>query len=122
MKAKKTFVAEIVKIILSCVTVSLYFINIFRETAVLPGFSEHGEHITHRFNHYYSIFYKLDREGMVCLIWVAIAMIAVSITLSVVRMFYEKKALKIASYVAFGLAIVIFFILLFIAASIRYCY
>ena len=122
MKARKTFVAEMIKIIVSCITIPLYFINLFRQTAVLPGFSESGERVIYRSYYYYSVFYKINRAGMVYLIWVAIALIAVSITLSVLRIFNEKKALKIASYVAFGLSITIFFVLFIIASFIRYKY
>lgn len=123
MKRKTTFIVEIVKIIINCVMVPLYFIKLFCDEAVLPGYNENGEPIVGRFYYYYSIFDKIDREGIAYLLWVAIAIIIASITLSVLCMtIKERKALKLASYIVFGVAIIMFFVLLFIAGNIRYGY
>ena len=123
MKTSKAFIAEIVKIVISCITIPLYFVKLFRDTAMLPGMSENGESVVHKVYYYYSIFDKISREGMAFLIWGAIVVIVVSITLSALSMvFKENKALKVAGHVALGAAIIIFFVLLFVAASIRYGY
>ncbi|MDE6441483.1 MAG: hypothetical protein K2L12_01860 [Clostridia bacterium] len=123
MKRRKALITEIVKIIINCITVPLYFIKFFCDVAVLPGVNENGEEITGRFYHYYSIFDKIDREGMACLVWGAIVIISVSITLSVFSMIYnEKKDLKIASHTVFGVAIVLFLALLLTSAFIWYNY
>ncbi len=123
MKRKIVLIIEIVKIIINCITVPLYFIKFFCDEAVLPGFNENGEAFINRIYYHYSIFDKIDREGIVFLLWGAIAIIVISITLSILSIKIEdKKALKIASHIAFGVAIVLFFVLLFIAGSIRYRY
>ena len=120
MKTSKAFIAEIV---ISCITIPLYFIKLFRDTAMLPGMSENGESVVHKVYYYYSIFDKISREGMAFLIWSAIIVVIVSVTLSAMSMvFKENKALKVAGHVAFGTAIVVFFVLLCVAASIRYGY
>lgn len=123
MKRKTALIVEIVKIIINCITVPLYFIKIFCDEAVLPGFNESGEEIIGRFYYYYSIFDKIDREGIAFLLWGAIAAISVSIILSVLNIVVrDKKILKIAGHVVFGLSVVLFFVLLFIAMSISYKY
>lgn len=116
MKRRTTIIAEIVKIIINCITIPLYFIKLICEVAVLPGIDENGEQVTGTFYYYYSIFDKVSRAGMSYLVWVAIAIIIVSITLSILSMiFKEKKSLKIASLILFIVAVVIFFVLLFVA-------
>ena len=123
MKRKTTFIVEIVKIIINCVMVPLYFIKLFCDEAVLPGYNENGEPIVGRFYYYYSIFDKIDREGIAYILWCAIAIIIASITLSILCTTIKKsKALKIASHIVFGVAIIMFFVLLFIAGNIRYGY
>lgn len=115
--------AELVKIIIDCITIPLYFIKLFCDKAVLPGFDSVGHRGTYTRYYYYSIFDKIQREGMAFLVWGAVAIIILSIILSVLSMiFKEKKTLKIASHIVFGIAIVLFFVLFFMAASIRYCY
>ena len=123
MKRKTALIVEIVKIFINCITVPLYFIKFFCDEAVLPGFNENGEEVINRTYYYYSIFDKIDREGIAFLLWGAIATIIVSIALSILSITVkDNKALKIASHVVFGVAIVLFFVLLFIAGSIRYGY
>ena len=123
MKRKTAFIVEIVKIIINCITVPLYFIKFFCDEAVLPGINENGEEVINRIYHYYSIFDKIDGEGIALLLWGAIVIIIVSITLSVLSITIKgNKALKIASHIIFAVAIVLFFVLLFIAVSIRYKY
>ncbi|WP_251546515.1 hypothetical protein [Pumilibacter intestinalis] len=123
MKRKTAFIVEIVKIIINCAIVPLYFIKFFCDEAVLPGYNENGEQIIGRYYYYYSIFDKINRDGIAYLLWCAIAIIIASITLSILRMTVkESKALKIASHIVFGVAIILFFVLLFIAGNIRYGY
>lgn len=123
MKRKTTFIIEMVKIIINCVIVPLYFIKFFCDEAVLPSYNENGEPIIGRFYYYYSIFDKINREGRAYLLWCAVAIIIASITLSILRLtMKESKALKIASYVVFAISIIMFFVLLFIAENIKYKY
>ena len=123
MKRTTAIIVEIVKIVINCITVPLYFIKFFCDEAVLPGFNENGEEVINRVYYYYSIFDKIDREGIAFLLWGSIAIIIVSIALSFLSITVkDNKALKIASYIVFVVAIVLFFVLLFIAGSIRYGY
>lgn len=123
MKRTTAIIVEIVKIVINCITIPLYFIKFFCDEAVLPGFNENGEEVINRVYYYYSIFDKIDREGIAFLLWGSIAIIIVSIALSFLSITVkDNKALKIASYIVFGVAIVLFFVLLFIAGSIRYGY
>lgn len=123
MKRKISFIAEIVKIIINCITIPLYFIKFFCHVAVYPSSDPYSASNYHKVYYYYSIYDKISREGMAYLVWCAIAIIIISITLSVLSMiFKEKKALKIASYIVFGVTIILFFVLLFIAGSIHYYY
>lgn len=123
MKRRTAVIVEIAKIIINCITVPLYFIKIFCDEALLPGFNEDGEEIIGRFYYYYSIFDKIDREGIAYLIWGAIAIATVSIALSVLSMTVKNgKTLKTLSNAVFAVAVIAFFVLLFIAESIRYGY
>lgn len=123
MKRKTALIVEIIKIVINCITVPLYFIKFFCSEAVLHGFNEKGEEVFNRIYYYYSIFDKIDREGIAFLLWWAIATIIVSIALSILSITVkDKKALKIAGHIVFGVAIVLFFVLLFIAGSIHYLY
>lgn len=123
MKRQTAFIIEVVKILLDCIMIPLYFIKFFCDEAVLPGINENGEEIINSVYYYYSIFDKISREGMAFLLWGAIAIIIAAITLSVLSMkIKENKALKIASHVVFGISIILFFVLLLIAGSIRYGY
>lgn len=116
MKRRTAIIAETVKIIINCITIPLYFIKLICEVAVLPGIDENGEQVTGTFYYYYSILDKVNGRGMSYLVWGAIAIIIASIALSVLSMiFKEKKPLKIASHVIFVIAVVIFFVLLFVA-------
>lgn len=123
MRKRASLIVEIVKIIINCIIVPLYFIKFFCDEALLPGFNENGEQIIHRHYYYYSIFDKIAREGIAFLLWGAIALIVVSITLSVLTVLIKKnKSLIFASHIAFGISVFLFFVLLFIAGSIRYGY
>lgn len=123
MKKIKALIVDIVKIIINCIMVPLYFIKLFCDKAVLPGVNENGETIVNISYYHYSIFYKIDRAGISFLLWIAIATIIVSIVLSVLSMVMkDKKALKIASYIVFGVTVILFFVLLFIAWTISYKY
>ena len=122
-KNKLLFIVEIVKLVISCIIISLLFIPFFHEVAVLPGISASGEHITSRFDHYYSIYDKIAREGLSVWFWIAIVTIAVSILFSVLNMIIKNsKTLRVTGYVICGITIVLFLVLLFIACSISYNY
>ena len=123
MKKLSLILVEIIKLAASCAIISLLFIPIFHEVAVLPGFSASGESITHSIDYYYSIYDKIAREGWSALIWIAVSMSAVSIMFCVLNIVVkDNKALKITGHVICGISIILFLVLLFIACSIWYAY
>ena len=123
MKRKIALIIESVKIGIDCLFASLCFIKIFHSVAVLPGIGENGETYTSRTDYYYSIFYKLSREGYDFLFWLALTVIIASAVISVLSIIFKnKKILTAVSHIVFGLAVAFFLAVLFIASSIRYCY
>ena len=123
MKRITASTVEILKIVIHCITIPLYFVKLFCDEAVLPGFNQSGEEIISTSYYYYSIFDKIDREGITYLLWGAVAITIASIAFAVLNIaIKDKKAIKIASHIVFGVAIVLFFVLLFIAWSIQYSY
>ena len=120
---RKPLIDEIVKIIIDCAILPLYFIKFYHDVAVLPGFDAEGNRIVSEIDHYYSIFYKLDREGLAALFWIAFTLTVASIIVSVLRIFIkDNKSLKIASYAVFTLSAVLFLAVLFISLQIDYKY
>ena len=120
---RKPLLSEIVKIIINCAILPLYFIKFYHEVAVLPGFDADGNHITHRIDHYYSIYYKLDREELAYLLWLAVAVAIASVAMSLLRIAVKDgKKLKIASNIIFGISVAFFLVLLFISLQISYKY
>ena len=124
MKSKARLIVFVTKIFLNCLTIPLYFVKLFRDVAVLPGYNENGEMTTHRFHYYYSIADKFDRESLTYLLWIAITTTVLSIVFSVLdtAVVKDNKVFKIVSNAVFVASIVLFFVLLFIAASIQYNY
>ena len=121
---RKPILSEIVKIILNCAVVPLYFIRFFHEVAVLPVVDMDGNYITtSRTDYYYSIFYKLNREGLVFLLWIAVVISVVSIVISVFGFVVKDgKILKIASNILFAISVAFFLVLLFVSLQISYAY
>ena len=123
MKKKSALTIEIVKLIVDCIVLPLYFVKFFHEVAVLPGFSDEGEQITNRIDYYYSIFDKISREGLSALLWISVVITVASVALCVANLIVKgNKSLKVVSNVVFAIAIVLFFVLLLISAGIRYSY
>ena len=120
---RKPLLSEIVKIIINCAILPLYFIKFYHEVAVLPGFDEEGNRVVHEIDHYYSIFYKLDGEGLAALFWIAFILTVASTILSALRIVIKDgKALKIASYAVFALSAILFLVVLYISLQISYKY
>ena len=122
-KNKLSFIVEIIKLVINCITLPLLFIPFFHEVAVLPGSIEGGGNITHRIDHYYSIYDKIAREGLSTLLWIAVVTIAVSVLFCVLNLVIKNsKTLKITGYVIWGISMILFLVLLFIACAINYAY
>ena len=124
MKSKNRVIVEIVKMFLNCLSLPFYFIKIFCDVAVLPGFNGDGEMITSTFYYYHSIYSKFVREDISYLLWIAVAITVISVILSVLNLTVakDKKAVKIISHIAFATSVLLFFVMLIIAASIQYKY
>ena len=120
---KKVLITEIIKSAINFVILPLYFIKFYHQVAVLPGRDENGELIISQIDHYYSIFYKLDREELAYLFWLAFSVCIASILFSVLRIAVkDSKALKIISHVIFAVSLVFFLTALFISLTISYKY
>ena len=120
---RKPLIDEIVKIIINCAILPLYFIKFYHQVAVLPGFDEEGNRVVNEIDHYYSIFYKLDSEGLAALFWIAFILTVASTILSALRIVIKDgKALKIASYAVFALSAILFLVVLYISLQISYKY
>ena len=120
---RKVLITEILNIIVNCTVLPLYFIKIFHDVAVHPGFDEDGNQIVGRFDHYYSIYYKLDRENLAFILWAAVVISAVSVLSSVLTIVVkDNKILKVASRILFAISVISFLVLLFISLQIRYDY
>lgn len=110
---------EVVKMILNFLMGALYFIKIDHDIAVLPN----PEGDLARVDYYYSIFDKLLRENLQFLIWIALAVTAVSVLLSIlVCVVKDNQKLKIASHVIFGISASFFLALFCYGMQIRYNY
>ena len=120
---KKVLITEIIKSAVNCIILPLYFIKFYHQVAVLPGRDENGELIISQIDHYYSIFYKLDREELAYLFWLAFSVCIASILFSVLRIAVkDSKALKITSHVVFAVSLVFFLTALYISLQISYKY
>lgn len=119
----KRRIGFIVEAVIDCIAIPLYFIKFFCDVAVLPSANENGEYAgTNRFYHYYSIYDRIGYINMQYLVWVAIAVAAISIVLSVLSIIFKRKSLHVASHAIFGVALVLFIGLCFTARMIWLCY
>ena len=120
---RKPLIDEIIKIVINCAILPLYFIKFYHQVAHIPGFDEEGNRVVHEIDHYYSIFYKLDGEGLAALFWIAFILTVASTILSALRIVIKDgKALKIASYAVFALSAILFLVVLYISLQISYKY
>ena len=118
MKKKSTLILEVIKLVLVLPQLPLYFIKIIHEGADFDAI--YGS--TH-VDYYYSIYDKIAREGLAVLVWLALAITVVSITMSVLRIVgIDNKKIKLGGHILFGVAIVMFLVLLVVAISVNYAY
>lgn len=121
MKKFLPYVIEFAKILLCCLFGILLFTDIYHEIGLLP--SANGESFQ-RIDHVYSIYEKLAREGSQALVWFSLALLVISVAVSVLTAIFQKdhEKLTVASYLVFVAAAVLFLLLLFFSASIHYEY
>lgn len=123
MRSKVTVIIEAGKIAVIALLISLIFIKIFHEGAVLPGIDENGETITHRFDYYFSIYTRMKREGSTFFPWVTVVALTACMALSVWHIVVRDNVkIATASHICFGVTVIVFLILYFIAASFVYNY
>ena len=118
---KKIFlvVLEVIKACLNVLMGALCFIKIDHDVAYIPN--AEGE-IGHR-DYYYSIYDKLFREDLQVLVYLALAVMAFSVVLSVALCIVkDNRKLRIASHVIFAVSVLFFLVLLLYAMQIRYAY
>lgn len=111
---------EVVKICLNLLMGALCFIKIEHDVAVLPN----AEGSVGRADYYYSILDKLSGKNLQFLVYIALAVMAASVALSVVA-YIAKDNIKIrlTSHVIFVVAAIFFLVLLCYAVLIlRICY
>lgn len=121
MKKISKSIAQIVEIVLCIILLYLFFVKIFHEVAVLPGYTSEGQFITLRVDYYYSIIDNLKQNGLY-LIHFSGAVIIGSIMINVIALIVNNNKLKIASHIVFGCSVTIFLIVLIIAAMNYRCY
>ena len=126
MKRKITLGIEISKIIISCLMIPLYFIPILHDVAHYPRNDESGIQYFVKVDYFYSIYDKLfgHMENALPLLGISIAVIAISIAISVLCIVLKKnnKPLLISSHIIFGLSIVLFLIVVLLAESFNLYY
>lgn len=118
MKKRINLISETVKIVLNCLIGALYFIKLYSQTAVLPN-AEGG---IDQVEYWYSIYDKLLRENLQFLVFLALAVTAISVLVSVFTLIAKENNRKraIASYVVFAASAVFFLVLFLCTAQIRY--
>lgn len=110
MKKVLGIVSEVAKICLNILMGTLCFIKIDHDVAILPN--DEGDII--QVDYYYSIYEKLFREDIQFLVYIALAVMAASVALSVVACIAkDNRKVRIASYVIFAVYTVFFIVLLF---------
>ena len=119
MKAFFSYVLEAVKMCLNVLMGAFCFIKIDHDVAEIPNAA--GEIVQYRYD--YSIYDKLLREGLQIFVYLALAVMAASVALSVLScVIRDGRKLKIASHVVFALSAVCFLALLFYSMQIQYGY
>lgn len=120
MKKNSTLFIEIGKTIINCLILPMYFIKMFHDVA---HFDASGGDGSVQVDYFYSIYDIILREGLAALLWISIVIIIFSTALSVFNIIIkDKKTVRIFSHIMFGISIVLFFVLLFLAATVQYNY
>ena len=114
---KKVFdrVLEIVKACLNAVMGAFCFIRIEHDVAYYPNDGGGVRQV----DYYYSIYDKLAGKNQQFLVYIALAVMAASVALSVVSCIAtDSRTIRIASHMVFGVSALYFFALLFYATQV----
>lgn len=119
MKKAFSILSEAVKVCLNVLMGAFCFIKIDHDVADIPNAA--GEIVQLRYD--YSIYDKLLRENLQFLVYLALAVMAASVVLSIVAcVVQDDRKIRIASHVIFALSAVFFLALLFYTGQIQYGY
>ena len=120
---KKISISEIVKTVINCAILPLYFIKFIHEVAILPGFDEDGKEVLGRHDYYLSIYGEMCRAGLEFVFWLAFSFCLASIALSISRIFVnDNRAIKISSHIVFAISLIFFLVQIFLMLYIQYDY
>ncbi len=108
-----------IEIIINACLIPLFKVKIFHEIAVLPGETEDGKFVTHRFDYYYSIIDNLRHDPLI--IYISIGLIALSIIASLFALIKNRK-LQRASHILSACSIAFFLFVLYSASLVQRCY
>ncbi len=119
MRKILSVVLEAAKVFLNVLMGALCFIKIDHDVAHLPN-AEGG---IGKVDYFYSIYDKLVREELQFLVYLALAVMAISVVLSVFTFLVkDNRKIKIASHIIFAVSALFFLVLLFYTMQIQYRY
>lgn len=120
MKKALYLILEVINVCLNILMAALCFIKLDHDVAFLPN--ESGGVV--KADYYYSIYDKLLEKNLQFLVYIALAVMAVAIVLSVVTCVSKgNRKISIASHVASAVSVLFFLVLLFYAMRIlQYAY
>ncbi len=113
---------EIVKIVIDAALLPAWFLPLFHETAYLPNqISETGEVVLiDRIRHTYSMAQNISACYPPLLIFLSLALTVASIVAAVVSLIRcGSTAARTVSHVLFALSLLVFVLLLFLAATVH---
>ena len=115
MRKILSVVLEAVKVCSNVLMGALCFLKIDHDVAYLPN-AEGG---IEQFDYFYSIYEKLVREELQFLVYLALAVMAISVLLSIFTLLAkDNRKIKIASHIIFAVSALFFLVLLFYAMLI----
>ena len=114
-------VFEIVKIVIDAVLLPAWFLPLFHETAyLLNRISETGEVLIDRIRHTYSMAQNISACYPPLLIFLSLALTVASIVAAVVSLIRcGSTAARTVSHVLFALSLLVFVLLLLLAATVH---
>lgn len=120
MRKILSVVLEAVKVFLNVLMGALCFIKIDHDVAYIPN-AEGG---IGQFDYFYSIYDKLVRKELQFLVYLALAVMAISVLLSIFTLLVkDNRKIKIASHTIFAISVLFFVVLLIYSTQfLQYAY
>jgi hypothetical protein len=104
------------EIIIDVALMPLFFIKMFCYLAVLPCIDGDGNLVTERVYYHYSALENLS--DMPYLVYIAIALLAVSVAVAISSMVIDNKKLRVVNYIIFAVAALFAVIVILLAAMV----